>query len=217
MAAVVDRLRPSTAVFRFNNSAGKLAWRMGEQTLPDYLRAGLNIMSIGLNPSLRSVHAGFYFANPRNRFWSALNASGLVPAPLEASAAALEMMLEVYGIGFTDVVKRATAGGSELRASDYRRWAPVLHEKLLRYRPTIAWFHGKMAYGNFVKYSKHVSLAGPWGEQEHSIDGIRVFVTPNPSPANAAFSLEELIGWYRELARLSGCKSPDDVSDSQSS
>ena len=29
-------------------------------TLADYLRAGLAIVSIGLNPSLRSVAAGFY-------------------------------------------------------------------------------------------------------------------------------------------------------------
>ena len=190
---------------------------MGERTLPDYLRPGLNIVSIGLNPSLRSVQAGVYFVNPRNRFWPALNASGLVPVPLDASAAALERMFEVHGIGFTDVVKRATAGGSELRASDFRRWAPVLREKLLRYRPTIAWFHGKLAYGNFVKYSEQGSPTCPWGEQERSIEGIRVFVTPNPSPANAAFSLEELIGWYRELARLSECQSPDDASNSPSS
>jgi len=30
----------------------------------------------------------------------------------------------------------------------------------------------------------------------------RVFVTPNPSPANAAFSLEDLTDWYARLARL---------------
>ncbi|MBT8121332.1 MAG: mismatch-specific DNA-glycosylase, partial [Gammaproteobacteria bacterium] len=49
------------------------------ETLPDYLRAGLEIVSIGLNPSLPSVRDGFYFANPRNRFWRAVAASRLAP------------------------------------------------------------------------------------------------------------------------------------------
>ena len=42
-------------------------------TLPDYLTDGLDIVFVGLNPSEFSVQAGHYFANPRNRFWAALN------------------------------------------------------------------------------------------------------------------------------------------------
>ncbi len=29
-----------------------------------------------------------------------------------------------------------------------------------------------------------------------------VFVVPNPSPANAAYSLDSLVGWYRRLGEL---------------
>ena len=47
-----------------------------------------------------------------------------------------------HGIGFTDVVKRPTAGGGDLRAADYREWAPVLRARLLEFAPDIAWFHG---------------------------------------------------------------------------
>ena len=47
-------------------------------TLNDYLRPGLDIVFVGLNPSQYSVEVGHYFANPRNRFWAALNRSGLV-------------------------------------------------------------------------------------------------------------------------------------------
>ncbi|MCG8324164.1 MAG: hypothetical protein MI673_01500, partial [Thiotrichales bacterium] len=53
------------------------------ETLPDYLREELKIISVGLNPSIPSVQAGYYFANPRNRFWKALNQSRLVSVPLE--------------------------------------------------------------------------------------------------------------------------------------
>ena len=47
-------------------------------TLPDYLRQGLDIVLVGLNPSAYSVRVGHYFANPRNRFWAAVNAANLV-------------------------------------------------------------------------------------------------------------------------------------------
>jgi TDG/mug DNA glycosylase family protein len=169
-------------------------------TLPDYLRPGLDIVSIGLNPSLPSVREGFYFANPRNRFWRALNASGLVPVELEPGVEAMDRLYRRYGIGFTDVVKRPTAGGSELRAADYREWAPVLKARLQEYAPRIAWFHGKQAFGNYLKYAEALRPVIEWGEQPVAIGDSRVFVTPNPSPANAVFSLDDLVAWYRRLA-----------------
>ena len=171
-------------------------------TLADYLGAGLAIVSIGLNPSLRSVEAGFYFANPRNRFWRALSSSGLIAEPLEPGRSAMERLFEAHRMGFTDVVKRPTAGGSDLKAPDYREWAPVLRAKLLRYQPRIAWFHGKMAYRNYLKYGEGVYGEIPWGEQSGAIGSARVFVTPNPSPANAAYSLDDLVQWYKRLKQL---------------
>ncbi len=49
------------------------------ETLPDYLRTGLDLVFVGLNPGLYSAQVGHYFAFKPNRFWSALSASGLVP------------------------------------------------------------------------------------------------------------------------------------------
>jgi TDG/mug DNA glycosylase family protein len=171
-----------------------------DHTLPDYLRPGLDIVSIGLNPSLPSVREGFYFANPRNRFWRALNASGLVPVELVPGVEAMEILVSQHGIGFTDVVKRPTAGGAELRAADYRVWAPLLKQRLLDCGPAIAWFHGKQAFGNYLKYAEAMKPVIEWGEQDCRIGNCRIFVTPNPSPANAVFSLDDLVGWYRRLA-----------------
>lgn len=177
-------------------------------TLPDYLRPGLDIVSIGLNPSLPSVRDGFYFANPRNRFWRALNASGLVTGPLVPGVAAMERLFEDFSIGFTDVVKRPTAGGGELRAADYRAWAPVLQDRLASNAPCIAWFHGKQAYANYLKYAMDIKPAIDWGEQPLRLGISRVFVTPNPSPANAVFSLNDLVGWYRRLSSLRNRRCP---------
>ena len=107
-------------------------------TLPDYLREGLDIVFVGLNPSVYSVEVGHYFANPRNRFWAAFNRSKLIDHEVmpEDDASLLD-----DGIGFTDVVKRPTRQGSGLKASDYRDWVPVLKEKFIKYGPRIASFH----------------------------------------------------------------------------
>ena len=175
---------------------------MDMETLPDYLRDGLTVVSIGINPSLPSVAAGFYFANPRNRFWKALDQSGIVPVPLTPGEAAQEALFHSHGFGFTDVVKRPSAGMSALRAADYREGAPVLRKKLLSHQPLIAWFHGKEAYRNYRKYTGEPNESLDWGEQSHHIGQSYVFVTPNPSPANAAFSLAVLIAWYTRLGEL---------------
>jgi len=169
------------------------------QTLPDYLRTGLDIISIGLNPSLPSVEAGFYFANPRNRFWRALNAGGLLQAPVTPGVGAMRLLLEA-GIGFTDVVKRPTAGGGELRAIDFRTGSPVLKEKLDSYAPRIAWFQGKQACLAYLRYAEGMRADIAWGVQPFMLGNTRVFVSPNPSPANATWSLADLTGWIQRLA-----------------
>ena len=168
------------------------------ETLPDYLRTGLDIVLIGINPSAYSVRVGHYFANPRNRFWAALSASGLVGGEVgpEDDAALLES-----GIGFTDLVKRATPQASGLNAADYRRDAPELKEKLTAAGPMIACFHGLIAYRAYLRYAEGIPNAGniDLGRQDRCIGSSRVFVLPNPSPANARYSLADLTGWYRKL------------------
>jgi TDG/mug DNA glycosylase family protein len=172
-------------------------------TLPDYLREGLEIVSIGINPSVNSSRAGFYFATPRNRFWRALNASGLAPETLEPGREAVEKLFHTYRIGFTDVAKRPSSSASHLTAEDFRTGAPLLRQKLLRCQPLIAWFHGKEAYGSYLRHADGLRAQEvPWGRQEQNIGKSVVFVTPNPSPANAAFSLDVLVDWYGQLARL---------------
>lgn len=169
-------------------------------TLPDLLAPDLRLLSVGLNPSLPSVKAGFYFANPRNRFWKALNASRLLSSPIEPGVEAMQQLLEKERIGFTDLVKRPTRGAGDLRAKDYREGAPRLLDLIMKTGATVAWFHGKVAYGQFLRCQKMTQNNIDWGLQEQLIGSCRVFVTPNPSPANAVFSLQDLVQWYDRLA-----------------
>ena len=169
-------------------------------TLPDHLRAGLDILFVGLNPSQYSAEVGHYFANPRNRFWPAFNLSGLVDRQVTAEE---DATLLTDGIGFTDVAKRPTPIGSGLRAADFRQWAPVLKEKIVRYAPNLVCFHGLMAYKAYLQHGEGLKEKPELGMQKRTIGVSTVFVVPNPSPANAKYSLGDLAEWYGRLREAS--------------
>jgi TDG/mug DNA glycosylase family protein len=46
-------------------------------TLPDYLKPGLRLVFVGINPAIYAVQHGHYFARPTNRFWPAFTRSRL--------------------------------------------------------------------------------------------------------------------------------------------
>ncbi len=165
-------------------------------TLPDHLREGLDLLFVGLNPSQYSAEVGHYFANPRNRFWPAFNLSGLVGREVTAEE---DATLLDDGIGFTDVAKRPTPMGSALRASDFRQWAPVLREKIIRFAPRLVCFHGLIAYKAYLQHGEGLKERPQLGLQERKIGISAVFVVPNPSPANAKYSLSDLAEWYGRL------------------
>lgn len=172
------------------------------ESLPDYLDDDLDLVVIGQNPSPASIARRCYYGNPRNRFWPAFRGAGLAPDDFEPTPAGFAWLRDHQRIGFTDVVKIPTPGAADLRAADFRAWAPVLDGHLREYRPRIAWFNGKGVYQSYLRYGRGIRppAAIPLGEQADPLDGIVAFVTPNPSPANAAFSLAALTAWYRRLA-----------------
>ncbi len=174
---------------------------MSTDTLPDYLRPGLDIVFVGINPGAYSASVGKYFATPQNRFWPALNASGLVLGKRNLGPGD-EAWLNEAGIGFTDVVKRASNTASKLRAADFRTWAPIAREKLVHAAPLVVCFNGLTGFRWYMQYAEGERVTPQLGLQAHRIGQSRAFVAPNPSPANAAYSLETIAGWYRKLGEL---------------
>ncbi len=106
------------------------------------------------------------------------------------------------GIGFTDVVKRPTSAASDLRTADFREGAMILKAKLEEYQPLIACFQGLTGYKNYLKHTDGVTENVVLGLQERTIGLSHIFVIPNPSPANASYSLTKLVDWYRALKSL---------------
>ena len=113
----------------------------------------------------------------------------------------MQRLLEAEKIGFTDVVKRPTPGAGDLKAADFHRWAPVVLAKLRALAPRVVWFQGKVSYRNFMFYAQGVRFETlEWGTQARLCTGAAVFVTPNPSAANAAYSLDDIVRWMDRLA-----------------
>ena len=78
----------------------------------------------------------------------------------------------------------------------------MLKEKLLAFQALVVCFHGLMAYGRYLRYGEGIVSKPELGLQEPKIGASFVYVVPNPSPANARFSLEDLVGWYCQLKSL---------------
>lgn len=169
------------------------------ETLPDLFNQHLQILSVGLNPSLPSVKAGFYFANPRNRFWKALNNCGYVHKELTPCLSSCHLLQKEYGIGFTDLVKRPTAGCKDLNAADYRVGSGRLQTLVNSLKPQLIWFHGKLTAQKYIQYSADKTRSVSWGLQSWKINNHPVYITPNPSPANAVFALQDITASYKKL------------------
>jgi len=175
-------------------------------TLPDLLHAGLDVVFVGINPSLYSVAQGHYFARRTNRFWPAFSRSRLSEAArrtlgVERLEPTHDRALLDVGFGFTDVAKRASARAAQLAAAELEEGAALLEAKLLRFRPRIACFHGLTGYRPFHRKLFAESADPVLGLQPLALGATRLYVVPNPSPANAHFTPADQTVWYDALAK----------------
>jgi TDG/mug DNA glycosylase family protein len=181
------------------------AVELATQTLPDLLRDGLDIVFVGINPSVFSVQRGHYFARKTNRFWPCLSRSVLsrrarAALSVEQLGPEHDVAMLDHGIGFTDLVKRATPKASDLAPSEFTAGVQHLQAKLDRYRPRIACFHGVTGYRHVHRLLTEATTEPRLGLQDIRMEATRVYLVPNPSGANAHFTREDQIGWYDRLA-----------------
>jgi TDG/mug DNA glycosylase family protein len=176
-------------------------------TLPNLLRDGLNVVFVGINPSLYSVAQGHYFARRTNRFWPCFSRSILSEAARRAlDVARLEAehdrALLAFGFGFTDVVKRATARASEVPQTEFIKGVSRLTTELERHRPRVACFHGVTGYRHVLRALDPTAATPVLGAQTPRIGVTRCFLVPSPSGANAHFTPADQTHWYDRLAEF---------------
>jgi double-stranded uracil-DNA glycosylase len=173
-------------------SRAELAAARGK-SIPDLIAPGLDVLFVGINPSLWSGAVGLHFARPGNRFWRALDEAGFTDrllSPYEGRE------LLKRRIGVTNLVNRATASADELDVADYQRGRRRIEAKVRRYRPRVVAFVGMGAY--------RVAFGRPrarGGQQAEGLAGATIWVLPNPSGRTAGYQMPALARAFRELRR----------------
>ena len=164
-----------------------------EETLPDLLAPGIDLLFVGINPSIYSARAGHYYARAGNLFWRCLHEAGLTPVRLrpEEDGRVLE-----WGIGITDCVKRPTVIAAEVAPAEFRESAEALACKIARCHPRVVCFNGLVGYRS--AFDPRAGL----GRQPERLAGAVVFVVPSTSGANAAYSRGERVEWFIRLREL---------------
>ena len=165
------------------------------------------LLIVGINPGLWTAKVGAPFARPGNRFWPALHAAGITPRLIDAREGLSDddlRLLAEAGLGFTNVVARATARADELTTADIREGGRILDDKVARQRelrggPEIVMVAGigafRTAFGAKMPGGGKVAV----GKQEREIGGAETWVVPNPSGLNAHETVESLARAYREV------------------
>jgi double-stranded uracil-DNA glycosylase len=160
-------------------------------SIQDLISKHLDVLFCGINPALSAAKSGHHFSNRSNRFWKVLHMAGFTPDIIvaENDASILE-----YGCGLTAAVMRPTVRASELARHEFHAAAKELEHKVQFNRPRFLAFLGKPAFAAlFHKTSME------WGRQPMTFGGAEVWVLPNPSGLNRAFSLAQLGEAYRPL------------------
>lgn len=162
-------------------------------SLPDIIATRLAVVFCGINPGLSAAAAGHHFVGRSNRFWRVIHLAGFTPAEILPEN---DRTILQHRCGLTAVVERPTARADQLTTQEFLAAAAQFEQKITQYAPRFVAFLGKAAYSAL---SGRREIA--WGSQPATLGGAAVWVLPNPSGRNRAFSLDQLVGAYRQLYR----------------
>lgn len=160
-------------------------------TLPDIIAERLAVVFCGINPGMTAAAEGHHFAGRNNRFWRVLHLAGFTPAEIRPGD---DRTILRHGYGLTAVVDRPTARADQLSAQEFIAAATHFEQKIERYAPRFVGFLGKAAY---AALSGRRDIA--WGPQPTAFGNAAVWVLPNPSGRNRAFTLDQLVAAYHQL------------------
>jgi TDG/mug DNA glycosylase family protein len=161
------------------------------RTVPDVIAKGLDVLFVGINPSLYSAAVGYHFGRPGNRFWPALHGSGFTDRLLSPEEGG-ELLR--FGLGITNIVAGATARADQLAPADLREGGAHLAETARRFRPGIVAVLGVTAYR--AAFDRPRAAVGA---QPDRLAGSDLWVLPNPSGLNAGYQLPALVRAFAEL------------------
>ncbi|MDR1365742.1 MAG: DNA-deoxyinosine glycosylase [Holosporales bacterium] len=144
-----------------------------------------SILVLGTFPSVKSREQGFYYGHPQNRFWKVIaDVTDAAPFPETISAKKQMLLANKKEIALGDVVQSCDIEGSG--DNSIKNPTPTDLSKILNNASIESIFaNGDKAYQLLIKY---------YGK----ILNQNIIKLPSTSPANAKYSLEQLIvAWGR--------------------
>jgi TDG/mug DNA glycosylase family protein len=114
------------------------------EVLDDVLKTGLKVLFCGTAAGERSALLRHPYAGPGNKFWATIHQIRLTDAQLPPSD--YRTLLD-FGLGLTDIAKRAYGADSALSSGDFD--VRTLRNKLTEFSPRILAFNGKKAASVF--------------------------------------------------------------------
>lgn len=162
----------------------------------------LRLLFVGINPSLWTAATQTHFAHPGNRFYPALHRAGIVGREIDPAAGMTDedrAHLLGRGIGITNIVRRATVRADELSAEELREGGERLRDTVRRASPRVVAVAGITAYRSAFGARRATA-----GRQPDLLEGVVLWVVPNPSGLNAHETVATLAEAYAEPARAAG-------------
>ncbi|XP_011500365.1 PREDICTED: G/T mismatch-specific thymine DNA glycosylase-like [Ceratosolen solmsi marchali] len=185
------------ATKKINRFDGLSEEEVKKNTLKDILEVDLDLVFVGINPSLMAAHTGRYYAGPGNHFYKLLFESKLIPKAVTYEE---DYKLLQYKIGLTNIVARATRSSADLSKSEIRKGAILVQEKLKHFRPKIAIFNGKCIYEEFVDKFDKSSFC--FGLQPNRVGDTALWVVPSSSARCANFPrMQDKLHFYTSLKK----------------
>jgi len=171
-------------------------------SVPDLAGAGMRLLFVGINPGLWTAATQTHFSYPGNRFYPALNRSGITSELVDVNepmSNELRQDLVRRGLGITNIVNRATARADELDRAEIVAGGKRLVEFVGRWQPRIVAILGITTYR-----TAFADRSAKRGLQPSLIGGAELHVLGNPSGLNAHETVDSLAMAFADLAKRSG-------------
>lgn len=156
---------------------------MVKHTIGPYYNADAQILILGSFPSVKSRETGFYYGHRKNRFWQVL--ANVYNEDMPLSVSAKKEFLKKHNLALYDCCYSCEIKGSE--DASIRKVRPSNIGKILRETKVKKIFvNGRTAYNLYNKYIKNrVKMEAVY--------------LPSTSPANARYSVNDLVNLYRVI------------------
>ena len=167
----------------------------------------VRLLFVGVNPSPLSAAMGAPFSHASNRFWPALQRSGILGRRIDTSGGFTgddrEYVLS-RGVGITSLVRRPTRRAAEVSRAELVAGVADLAATVERFRPQVVAILGVSAYRPAFQ-EPHATL----GAQARTLGDAALWIVPNTSGLNAGTTLDRIAEWFAAAARAAGIPLPD--------